>query len=979
MGTEEKHPDPLAVTVAGDPADASGPIETPLAPGTLVGRYVVTGVLGSGGMGVVYAAHDPDLDRPLAIKLLRRELRTARARLLREGQAIAKLMHPNVVVVHDVGAHGDDLFIAMERVRGTTLGAWMRAAGDARRPWREVLERLVPAGRGLAAAHAAGLVHRDFKPENVLLGEDGRVVVTDFGLAQVGDEPSPPSSPGERPRTPLPAGPIDHTHTGAVLGTPAYMSPEQARGERTDTRSDQYSFCVTLHEALYGVRPEIHHARLETVANPGQQSTRLEHLASGADPTHVAVVAPARGVPRWLRGALARGLARDPAARFGSMNELLLALEPPRRVWLAGVGVIIAAAAVIAWLVLRPSQREQAASQARARCDLVAAAVESVWTSDARRAYRDRERIQPIDDELAWIDDYARRWSRARREVCLARPGTLHPRADACLDAALDDLRAAVARSDAYWPALRSLDDCRAAPRAPVTFPVTVGVGPQGVAVLSPDARRIAVSGLDGDPYVIAADPKAPQPEPVIGARLVGDWLPDGRLLVQLADGRQVLRPATGGPDQPLPGTGDLLFTQVNTIAPDGSRIAVADEIAVTVLATSGGAVLATVPGPAHELAWEPDGRRLAIVSRDLSTLTLLDTRNGGTTRLPIGLHSRGLGEIGTAWLAPGRLVVSGAISASTTFGVFSLELNDGSRHARAPELRYRPPTPQILRLFDAAAGQVLLHNASGRQRLLRWHEDRVTEYPASFKDIRIIALDRTRALALGLSGDQLHLFDVGTGTRTMVSADDVTHAFGGLRDGRAFQARRLAPEQWELVERTPTGEGQRLSFTWRADQMTPLIRCAPSAPQHCVLTGRAGDTLVYARVTGDTVGPLHRITGVTGAIDVAADGKRLVAPYKDARVAAIDIDSGKVTVLASTGLPCTARHARQDPDEPDRFWMVHLCADRFAIGEIRAGGTYREVAASDGWISGIEVLAGGELVYSAMDWDPQLQLLPGL
>ncbi|MBZ0238388.1 MAG: hypothetical protein K8M05_39110, partial [Deltaproteobacteria bacterium] len=634
---------------------------------------------------------------------------------------------------------------------------------------------------------------------------------------------------------------------------------------------------------------------------------------------------------------------------------------------------------VIAWLALRPGQRAQVASQELARCDAAAAAVDAVWTSAARRAYRDQERIQPIDDELAWIDDYARRWSELRREACLARPGTHHPRTEACLDAALDDLRAAVSRTDVYWPALPALSDCRSAPREPVTFPVTVGIGPQGVAVLSPDGRRIAVSSLGGEPYVIAADPKALEPTPVAGARVVGDWLPDGRILVQLPDGRQALRPATGGADRPLPGKGDLLFTQVNTIAPDGSRVAVADERGVSVLAATDGAELATVPGAAHELAWEPDGRRLAIVSRDLGTLTLLDTRNGALARLPIGVHARGLGEIGTAWLAPGRIVISGAIGASTTFGVYGLELDERSRLVRAPELRYRPPGPQILRLFDAAAGHVLLHNASGRQRLLRWHEDRVTEYPASFKDVRIIALDRTRDLALGLSGDQLHLVDLVGNTRTMVSADDATHAFGGLRDGRAFQARRLAPERWELVERTPTGEGQRLPFTWKADQMTPLVRCAPAAPEHCVLTARAGDTLVYARLTGDAVGPLRRITGVTGSIDVATDGQRLFAPYADARVAAIDIDTGKVTVVADTGLHCTARHARQDPTDPDRFWTVHLCADRFAIGELRAGGTYREVAASDGWISGIEVLAGGELVYSAMDWDPQLQLLPGL
>ncbi len=607
-----------------------------------------------------------------------------------------------------------------------------------------------------------------------------------------------------------------------------------------------------------------------------------------------------------------------------------------------------------------------------------------MWTTGARRAYRDHDRIQPIDDELTWLDDFARRWSQLRRQACLDGPTDLHPRTVACLDEALIDLRAAITRTDVYWPVLPSLDDCRAAPRGPITFPVTVGVGPQGVAVLSPDGRRIAVSSLAGDPYIIIADPKAPRPEPITGARLVGDWLADGRVLVQFPDGRQVLRlaPASGSApalDQPLPGTGDLLYTQINTVSPDGTRLAVTDDRGTHVLAVADGRELATVPGLAHELAWEPDGRRLAVVSRDLGTLTLLDTRSGATTRLPIGLHSRSLGEIGTAWLAPGRIVLSGALSMTTTFGVWTLELDDASRLTRAPEMRYRPPRGQILRLFDAAAGQVLVHDASGRQRLLRWHGDRITEYPAHFKDVRIMALDRTRKLALGLSGEQLHLFDVDAGSRTMIDADDVTHAFGGLRDGRAYQARKLAPHRWELVERTATGEGARLAFDWPADHVTPLVRCAPSAPDRCVVLARGGDVLWFAPLVGDTLGKAHRIDGVTGSTDVAADGTRLFAPYRDARVAAIDITSGAVTVLAETGQPCAARIVRQDPGEPDRFWMVHLCADRFAIGEVRSGGAYREVASSDGWISGLEVLAGGDLVYSAMDWDPQLQLIPGL
>ncbi len=218
--------------------------------GAAVGRYVILDRIGAGGMGVVYAAYDPELDRRVALKLLRTDRFAApgHLRLLREAKALARLTHPNVVAVHDAGTFGDQVFVAMELVEGETLRQWLEAGA---RSWREVLDRLLAAGRGLAAAHAAGLVHRDFKPENVLLGRDGRVRVVDFGLAKAladaAEEPAAPDSGGEL------ASPL--TEWGAVLGTPAYMAPEQIRGIAADARSDQFSFCVALYEALYGERP----------------------------------------------------------------------------------------------------------------------------------------------------------------------------------------------------------------------------------------------------------------------------------------------------------------------------------------------------------------------------------------------------------------------------------------------------------------------------------------------------------------------------------------------------------------------------------------------------------------------------------------------------------------------------------------------------------------------------------------------------
>jgi serine/threonine protein kinase len=227
-----------------------------LPPGTVVDRFIVHRALGMGGAGVVYAAHDPELDRTIALKLLLRELADradARARFLREAQALARLSHPNVISVYDVGTAKGYPFIAMEYIQGQTFADWT-ANSDA--SWSEIVSVLVKAGRGLAAAHAAGLIHRDFKPANLLVSVDGRVVVTDFGLAQAmkaDADASPQGTSNQAGRNSALAESI--TRTGGVLGTPAYMAPEQQRGEPADARADQFSFCVSLYEAVFREHP----------------------------------------------------------------------------------------------------------------------------------------------------------------------------------------------------------------------------------------------------------------------------------------------------------------------------------------------------------------------------------------------------------------------------------------------------------------------------------------------------------------------------------------------------------------------------------------------------------------------------------------------------------------------------------------------------------------------------------------------------
>ena len=310
-----------------------GGAAAPLATGTSIGRYVVLGLIGRGGMGEVYAAYDPELDRKIALKLLHTEGEAlgarGRGRLLREAKAIARLSHPNVVVVHDGGTYDERVFVAMEFIDGQTVAAWL---GQKPRSRAQILEVFAAAARGLGAAHAAGLVHRDFKPQNVMVGNDGSVRVTDFGLARLIDEvPEQGDAKVDDAVRPVGAG-LDFslTRTGELLGTPLYMAPEQFRAGRADAKTDQFSFCVALYQTLYGTHP----FRTDTFG------ALVGDVVAGR-----VLPPPAKStVPAWLRRVLLRGLSVDPDARWPSMDALLAALgrDPTRtrRRWAIGTGVV---------------------------------------------------------------------------------------------------------------------------------------------------------------------------------------------------------------------------------------------------------------------------------------------------------------------------------------------------------------------------------------------------------------------------------------------------------------------------------------------------------------------------------------------------------------------------------------------------------------------------------------------------------------
>lgn len=382
--------------------------------GDSLGRYRLQHELGAGGMGVVHAAFDPDLERRIALKVLKTAGGLeARQRLLREARAMARLAHPNVVTVHEVGSAGGRDFIAMELIDGETLEDWLRA--EPRRD-RDIIAAFVAAGRGLAAAHAAGLVHRDFKPRNVLRQKDGRIVVTDFGLVigvenQAAVALESTMRLDEKPSEDTPSSLSGLTKTGSVLGTPAYMAPEQWAGAAVGPKADQFAFCIALWEALAGERP-FYGATLDELK---------ASVAAGP------VKADASKLPRRLRKPLRRGLDPDPAKRWPSMNALLGAIT--RRESRPGVALAIGSGAlVLAGLAVAVFARGDEGPT----CEAPVRDPALVWSAGRAaklRAAKQGPTADAIDADIA-------AWKQARERACAAPAGSREPRL-ACLDGVL--------------------------------------------------------------------------------------------------------------------------------------------------------------------------------------------------------------------------------------------------------------------------------------------------------------------------------------------------------------------------------------------------------------------------------------------------------------------------------------------------------------------------------------------------------------
>lgn len=443
-------PDPSArtETLHSSPR-ATEPAE--LGEGQRLGRFVIERTIGAGGMGTVFAARDPDLDRPVAIKVLHAGTndRARQQRLLQEARAIARIRHPNVVIVHEIGEHEERLFVVMELIEGPSLRDWL-AIG---RPVDDKLAVLAGAARGLAHAHAHGITHRDFKPENLMIDADGNAKVVDFGIAEWSSELRDGAFAE-----------VAVTQSGEAIGTPPYMAPEQLRGEAVSPACDQFSWCMTLYEALVGERPA--------------RTPDLAAIAAGAEQQPIAIPAT---LPVRARNVLSRGLSASAKDRFGSMEELLAELEPPaRRRWplaIAG-GLAVGAALTASMFAVRGSDA----------IDPCAGAARMDTTWNERVSERLATGLQGVAPRvIGALDDRATTWRASYAAVCKADASPVRTHRMSCLDDSLAGIRAFVdfwtARPDNI-DALRAVGGVSglADPRTCETAQPTAGTAPRSAA-----------------------------------------------------------------------------------------------------------------------------------------------------------------------------------------------------------------------------------------------------------------------------------------------------------------------------------------------------------------------------------------------------------------------------------------------------------------------------------------------------------------
>ena len=908
-----------------------------------IGRFRVLRPLGAGGMSVVYAAYDEKLDRRIALKLLRGgESPDSQARLLREAQAMARLSHPNVVTVHEVGTWNDQVYVAMEFVRGRDLRAWLAEGPQGR---ADVVEVFAAAGRGLAAAHHAGIIHRDFKPANVLLGDDGRVRVLDFGLARTGDDLAAPDHSLARPiHASLTA---SLTATGALVGTPAYMSPEQHAGRLADARSDQFSFCVALWEGLYGASPFA--------------GTTIAALADDVVAGRLAPVPEDSNVPAWLRRLLLRGLAVDPAQRWPSMDDLLDELDrDPEKLRRARVrvGIISASVALVvltfAWLareqadVARIAQRAEAAAEHQrnlaeqsqadaeaqrdqiladlkvqlgatesARADLEQAlkdaeaarlrAEDAGAAAEAQSARADQQRLR-AEREAA---EAVRQTTRAVREARRARDAT---RLSQALGGAQHDPTTVLAL-------LRETEDPAATPGwVPAAVdtllqPVSQAVlrvhrGTVHTAAFSPDGRRIATAADDHTAVLWDWTDDAQITREHPGPVKFLAFGPGDLWVSASTDGRVLVGPAVGEP-QRLDHPGEL---RALALARDGRKLATAG---------ADGRVrvwdLSQRPAVPRELRghteavlsamFDRSGRRLVTAAAD-GTARVWDTTSSAPPR--VLTHPRGAVRV-AVWDSNDRVATGaqdGGVRVWSATGDAPAKIHTGHT-GEVVALAFSPDDAALL--SASLDGTARIWPTTGKPRVLRGHTGRIysARWSASGDRVLTASQDGT-ARVWPVDGGPVRVL---RGHAEELGDADFSpggdHVVTASRDGsvRVWQVRGTGEEVPVL---RPGGRPGRLAWTASGDQLV-------SARSDGVVHTWRPDTAAPPRRQGGP-GPTILALAATGTIDaLRADGLLLHYPLTGGDPVTTALTPGSAAALIAAALSPTRAALATDSD----LWLL--------------------------------------------------------
>jgi Protein kinase domain len=878
-------------------------VRRPLAPGAHVGRYEVIELLGEGSMGSVYRARDAELGREVALKRINPgaiSVVAAEERLRREARAMARVEHGAVVRIYDAEVVDGELFVSMELARGGTLAAWIAAQP---RNWRDVVRAFLEAGRGLAAAHQVGLVHRDIKPSNILIDGHGRLKISDFGLARtLGSVEATPED--REPSASAPHGEASITRTGAVVGTLAYMAPEQLAGEPIDARADQFAFCVALWEGLCGHRP---------FGRTGESARSPVAMLEAITGEPRVVDGAAVRTPRRVLAIIRRGLAVDRAQRWSSMDELLDALERTvrsRRVWLlaaaAAVGIAIAIAIVAA-------QAPRAQSAVCGKRDQIAA----IWSASVRDRYLTGARIlEATQEEARWFDWYARTLDSEYAASC----GRAEERRIACLDDATEDLRAALSRSERnQWPRLRAIDRCGMA-----SHEIDLGGLSSGERVrLSPDGRDLLVLASGHAPVIRALGRSGGRP---LDLAMPLKWLPEGSILgfdgagrlevVSSTASRQSI--AASGPV--IDATAEQRHLAFDPEDPARSLVDVSSDLRHIAMVADGKLVVVPVGGGAPVVApiaaddvlfvagaFSPDGRRFASVIGGQVYVDDLASRHREVLAFRLWLEFGSSWSTSLRWLDATSFVVSGGATGSYGGDIWRLRVDAAGRVTTPPQILLRNERDTSLLVHDAQPGKLLFERAGGASRSLLIDGDSAVTLPGALP-MHVTGADRARRRVLvGMIATPRHWAWMtldGVSLEPIAALDGLVGAVVGPTGVAALDLRSDPPsyvafdDVGAMVARTPIPAPRGAA---------PTLRCSGS---HCLIKWEDGRVAVTAAVDGLTLrAPVRhdpeKLPGVRVFWDLSPDSREIALVTTPMSSGLVVYDLGHSTARRVTSETC--------------------------------------------------------------------------